>query len=310
MSKSNNDNPINGGEHVREQLSDYMDGLLSSDEREVVRLHLEGCIECRADYVELRATQKLMQNLPLAMAPRAFTLTPEMAEQVRKPSFWERLFVPRNAPRLATGSVVAFLLVIVVLAGTNGAALFTTADKATNPAALSSTQSTEQPSQQFSLKAVAEATATTAAAAAEAQSRISGSAGSTSTGEAQPPSAPAAIPSQPVPGSVNSSQAQGTTTDNGTQDGNSASITPNTTVANSGTGSPTTTTLSAATPPPEEGTNSYYDRSVAPSPPDASHSSAATSAGESRTGWVALQLGLLALGLALAAAALIAWRRT
>src|SRR5437762_6273454 len=120
MSKINPDNPIDGGGHVRERLSEYMDGMLSSDEQEAVRSHLEQCTDCRADYVELRATQKLMQNMPTVPAPRAFTLTPEMAGQLRKPSFWERLFVPRNAPRLATGSVVAFLLLILVLAGTNG----------------------------------------------------------------------------------------------------------------------------------------------------------------------------------------------
>src|SRR6476646_2938559 len=114
MSESKN-NPIDNT-HVREQLSDYMDGLLPNDEHEAVRAHLETCADCRADYVELRATQRLLQTMPAIAAPRSFTLTPEMAGQARKASFWERLFVPRNAPRLATGSVVAFLLLFFFLA--------------------------------------------------------------------------------------------------------------------------------------------------------------------------------------------------
>src|SRR5262245_18020352 len=114
MSESKN-NPIDNT-HVREQLSDYMDGLLPGDAHEAVRAHLEGCADCRADYVELRATQRRLQAMPAMASPRSFTLTPEMAGTARRTSFWERFFVPQNAPRLATGSVVAFLLLFFFLA--------------------------------------------------------------------------------------------------------------------------------------------------------------------------------------------------
>jgi anti-sigma factor RsiW len=304
MSNIDRDNPMNGGEHVSERLSDYMDGLLSSDEREAVRMHLEGCAECRADYVELRATQKLMQNMPTLPAPRAFTLTPEMAGQVRKPSLWERLFVPRNAPRLATGSVVAFLLLIVVLAGTNG---LPGSNGATLTSPLVSTSAGG--SGPAAPKAAAAPTNTTAAASA---SNFSDGQTSTAGGQAEPavPPAAAVAPTPEAPGSANSAQAAETSTTLPAQDGNRASITPDTSVANSGTGSPTTTTLNGVTPPSEEGTNAYYDRSVVPGSAGTDHTQVATPAEDNRTGWVALQLGLLALGLALAAAALIAWRRT
>jgi len=105
--------------HVREQLSDYMDGLLPSDAHDAVRAHLEECADCRAEYVELKATQQLLQAMPAIAAPRSFTLTPEMAGTARKASFWERFFVPQNAPRLATGSVFAFLLLFFFLASSS-----------------------------------------------------------------------------------------------------------------------------------------------------------------------------------------------
>ena len=193
MSKNDPDNPINDGEHVRERLSDYIDGALPSGEREAVRSHLEECADCRADYVELRATQKLMQNLPSVPAPRAFTLTPEMAGQVRKPSLWERLFVPRNAPRLATGSVVAFLLLIVVLAGTNGL-LGSNGERTVSPLAGTFAAGSEPAAP----KAAAAPTSTTAAANASGFSGVE----PTTTAGPQLAPGPAVIASEPVPGTA------------------------------------------------------------------------------------------------------------
>jgi hypothetical protein len=303
MSKSYHDNPIDGGEHVREQLSDYMDSLLSGDDREAVRIHLEECADCRADYVELRATQKLMQQMPTLAAPRAFTLTPEMAGQVRKPSFWERFFAPRNAPRLATGSVVAFLLLIVVLAGTSNSPLLTAVQTASVPASAGHTDGTEA----FSNAAPA-ATSTTAAASAGGQAAIPGSAGSSPTDQSQPQPPPVAqaIPTQAPPNNFSSAQAAPTPT--GAAE--SGDVPPNITVQNSGTGSPTTTTLTFSPAPSSDGAISNDKLYRSQSAPAENSAQVGAPTDSSRTGWVALQLGLLALGLALAAAAIIAWRRT
>ena len=114
MSKRINDNQA-GGEHVLEQLSAYIDNALDAGERERVRAHIEACEGCRAEHRELQATKQMLFDLPVAKPPRAFTLTQEMV--AAKPSLWQRLRVPRWYPRLATGSVVAFALLVLVLLG-------------------------------------------------------------------------------------------------------------------------------------------------------------------------------------------------
>ena len=68
-----------GGEHVDQLLTPYIDNDLDAEARAQVRKHLQECADCRADYVELQATRKLLGSLPAVIPPRAFTITPEMA---------------------------------------------------------------------------------------------------------------------------------------------------------------------------------------------------------------------------------------
>lgn len=114
MSKRISDNRA-GSEHVVEQLSAYIDNALDAGERERVRAHVETCEGCRTEYQELRATKQMLFSMPVAKPPRAFTLTQEMVAS--KPSVWQRLRMPIWYPRLATGSVVAFALLVMVLLG-------------------------------------------------------------------------------------------------------------------------------------------------------------------------------------------------
>jgi predicted anti-sigma-YlaC factor YlaD len=111
--------PGEGG-HIREELSAYIDGALGVAERESVHLHLEGCALCRTDYEELLATQNLLRSVPVVVPPRAFTLTEEMVMPARREGFWEKLLSPRNGSRLATGSVLSFALVVMLLVGNLG----------------------------------------------------------------------------------------------------------------------------------------------------------------------------------------------
>jgi predicted anti-sigma-YlaC factor YlaD len=113
----NDNNPIARGEHVTEMLSAYIDGTLEAAERDSVRAHLDGCAACRADHAELVATRAMLRAVPAIQAPRSFTLTPEMAREARPPSLFERIFTPSNAPRMATASVLSFLLLFFVLIG-------------------------------------------------------------------------------------------------------------------------------------------------------------------------------------------------
>jgi hypothetical protein len=105
------------GGHIREELSAYIDGALGAAEHETVRVHMEGCALCRAEYEELSMTRNLLRSMPMIAPPRAFTLTEEMTAPVRRGGFWESLLSPRNGPRLATGSALSFALVVMLLVG-------------------------------------------------------------------------------------------------------------------------------------------------------------------------------------------------
>src|SRR5437870_1262740 len=102
-------------EHVRDLLSAYIDNRPGESEQTQVRAHLEACPDCRANYIELRATQQMLRSLPTVPPPRAFTLTEDMV--AARPGFWNRLLAPRNSSRLALGSVLSFTLLAFLLIG-------------------------------------------------------------------------------------------------------------------------------------------------------------------------------------------------
>lgn len=112
------DKKYNDSEHVVEQISAYLDGALDDAVSDEVRAHIDDCSKCHAEYIEVRATRQLLRRVHEVQPPRAFMLTPEMVQ--RKVWLWERLLVPRNVPKLATGSVLAFGLVLLLLAGNVG----------------------------------------------------------------------------------------------------------------------------------------------------------------------------------------------
>lgn len=101
--------------HVGDLLSDYIDSRLDKGEQTRVRQHLEVCVDCRADYIGLRATRQMLRSLPTVPPPRAFTLTQEMV--AAKPGFWNRLMAPRNSSRFALGSALSFTLLVFLLVG-------------------------------------------------------------------------------------------------------------------------------------------------------------------------------------------------
>jgi anti-sigma factor RsiW len=108
-----NDNIIQGDGHVLDALSVYIDDAMEPDEQEQVRAHIADCEDCHVVYLEMRATRQMLNALPTIAPPRAFTLTQEMAAP--RTSFWQRVFAPRYAPRFATGSALAFGLLVLIL---------------------------------------------------------------------------------------------------------------------------------------------------------------------------------------------------
>ncbi|MDQ3931084.1 MAG: zf-HC2 domain-containing protein [Chloroflexota bacterium] len=117
MGINSRDNSIRG-EHVIELISSYIDNALEPAEHERVRAHIATCEVCGAELRELQATQQMLRALPVQVPPRAFTLTEEMVgakSRAEGSSLLSRLFGGALAPRLATGSVLAFTLLLVVL---------------------------------------------------------------------------------------------------------------------------------------------------------------------------------------------------
>jgi anti-sigma factor RsiW len=234
----NDNNPIAHGEHVTEILSAYIDGTLEDAERGSVRAHLEGCDTCRAEHAEIVATRAMLRAVPAMQAPRAFTLTPEMARKVRPPSLFERIFVPSNAPRMATASVLSFLLLFFVLVGPQFVSSFSPAAtfsrigyglSGDGPAASSKQQEQDNAVTTGAPPApmdVAEATATTGTAA-EAFTAPIGTPAPPS--QDMPPNAggglPPAVPTEAVaaaPATVPTQAAGAAGSDTGTTAGNEA----------------------------------------------------------------------------------------
>ena len=57
---------------IMELLSPYLDGALTAEEREAVRLHVARCPRCSAELEELRACVGMLKELPLIVPPAEF----------------------------------------------------------------------------------------------------------------------------------------------------------------------------------------------------------------------------------------------
>lgn len=306
MGKTYN-NDINNDGHVHDLLSSYIDKSIEEDERVRVRAHLEECADCRADYVELQATRRMLQQMPAVAVPRAFTLTPDMVKDARKTSFWERVFAPRTAPTFASGAVVAFgLLLFLVITSqlsvqpsNNTSIVYYSAPDASNEARVR-IKPTETPADQPPISAAANAPEPTAAPG-ESASKLMATppppGGMTGDTASEPP--------LPAPSS-DASGAAGSAPDA------EPIITPNTEIAGSGNSSPTTTTLYTDTQAGEDNiadntAGGAQDTTAAATEPATLVAQAPI---VTRFDFIqAVEIGLLVIGLALGGAFLIARRR-
>jgi anti-sigma factor RsiW len=94
---------------VEQQVSAYLDGELSSQERRVVEHHLDTCEACQWNLETLRQTVQWTQELPTVQVPRVFTIRAP-AEPARKARRrWNFLPVLQGATAL-----VALLLIFAV----------------------------------------------------------------------------------------------------------------------------------------------------------------------------------------------------
>ncbi len=115
-------------EAVRELLSPYLDGEVTTEERALVEAALAASVELREDLATLRQTVALLAELPPVAAPRPFTLT---AADVPVPIPTSRRIW--GLPAWLAGWAMAAASLICVLA--IGGALFTLQFRSGSPAA-------------------------------------------------------------------------------------------------------------------------------------------------------------------------------
>ena len=297
MGKQYRDNEINGAGHVQDLLSAYIDHSLEEAEYEHVRAHLEGCAACSTDYEELQATRRMLQNMPAVLVPRPFTLTPEMAARARKTSFFERIFAPGSAPTFASGSVVAFALLLFLFVSANLTANPSPSVAPPEMALMQSTQDTGGSAQQDAQPGG------DTARIAEAPTSTTGVAESTPEDSVAKQS-----PTQPVEAAL---MPQGTPAPDATaQPAAGTGEEPDTTTSSSETPGPTTAPI----------TDTYYNPATENAAPGAGAGgsedgsepalAAQTPLAQDFNLLLAVEIGLLIIGLTLAVAALIARRRT
>lgn len=287
-------NDVNSNGHVQELLSAYIDKSLEEPDTVRVRAHLEGCADCRAEYVGLQATRRMLQQMPIVAVPRAFTLTPEMVKGARKTSLLERIFAPRSVPTFASGSVVAFALLLFLFVSANFSqeSIMT----ASAPVPLADTYAATPPAD--ALRSM-EAQPTSGAAAGDQQpSESSGSVAKQSPTQpaADVAVAPPAPDATPLPGGMGGEAQSGMVT------------TPNTEVTNTGTSSPTTMLYDPSGAGNSTAAGADADN-ISPESIQQTPTAPTPLASEFNL-LLAVEIGLLVVGVALAVAALISRRRT
>ena len=92
-------------QQLREMLSPYIDGELSTPEKTRVERHIAACDSCRRELESLRATVGLLRRASLVAPPRSFTIAARAPR--RHPVAWGAL---RAATAVAV-LVLAFVLI-------------------------------------------------------------------------------------------------------------------------------------------------------------------------------------------------------
>ncbi|HEY0071060.1 MAG TPA: zf-HC2 domain-containing protein [Chloroflexia bacterium] len=215
MGKDRNNNIH--GEHVIGLISSYIDNALDAGDRERVRAHIDGCEVCGAEYRELRATQQMLRAMPVQVPPRVFTLTEEMvgARSGARPSLLSRLLSRALAPRLATGSVLAFALLLVMLVSDLGvlnrsltavnSAPGARAVENTSPLMLAAPTSTT--AMLYEARPVTADASPTTASAALYPTEVAGAAGGADQSAPANPASPLATPENMAPTATTASEA-------------------------------------------------------------------------------------------------------
>jgi len=103
--------------HCREQLSEYLDDMLKSEQKRHIDEHLSSCEQCRLVLAELKQTRKIVQNLEEVEPPPLFTQ--KIMHRIRedaepKRTFLQRLFYPLHI-KIPMEALATCLIVVLAL---------------------------------------------------------------------------------------------------------------------------------------------------------------------------------------------------
>jgi hypothetical protein len=109
--------------HVKEKLSEYIDGMLSQEEASAVKEHMDRCPECMEEYEEMVKIIGHMNQMENLETPEFFV--EKVHDRIEKPKslqrFIKRLFFPlRIKIPLELAGVAAAALLVIYIVGIRG----------------------------------------------------------------------------------------------------------------------------------------------------------------------------------------------
>jgi hypothetical protein len=96
--------------YVQSRLSAYLDFELSGDEQQLIRSHLEECIECSCEFESLRRTKQLLRQMPIVKphtGPEQVLLRVRQAQPTAPRPAWGIRWHPPRAWQYAGGFALA-----------------------------------------------------------------------------------------------------------------------------------------------------------------------------------------------------------
>ncbi len=97
---------------TQKNLSAYLDGQLTTRERERMERHLAECSRCQEELATLGSAVELLHTVPSVPLPRSFELSASAEEERERYRFWSRMHTT-----LRTATAVASLLLVLLLSG-------------------------------------------------------------------------------------------------------------------------------------------------------------------------------------------------
>ena len=103
--------------HCKEQLSAYLDGIMTAEEKKLIEEHLSMCEHCKAALSELIKTQETLRNLEEVEPPPWFTqkiMNRVREEAESKKGLFQRLFYPLHI-KIPIEALATCLVVVLAL---------------------------------------------------------------------------------------------------------------------------------------------------------------------------------------------------